>query len=267
MSAIECRHLTFSYNGKLVLDDVSITVDPGEWVALIGPNGAGKTTLLRLVAGHPGSDGSVWLEGAPIKELTNRQRAQQVAVVPQIPETPSGMPLIDYVLLGRTPFISYWGSESAADMATAHEMIATVDLLPLMDRPIGSLSGGERQRAVLARALCQESPVLLLDEPTSALDLGHQQQVLDYVDALRRERGLAVLSALHDLTLAAQYPDRLVLLDSGRVVAAGVPDEVLTVERLARHFGAEVSVMRDDAGGLVVAPRRNGTSGDGAFDE
>ena len=256
MTAVECRDLSFVYNGALVLDAVSVTVEAGEWVALIGPNGAGKSTLLRVVSGLRPAEGSVRLDGIPSEELGGRQRARQVAVVPQSPEVPRAMPLLDYVLLGRTSYISYWGTESAADVAIAREMVATVDLEHLEDRPLGSLSGGELQRAVLARALSQESPVLLLDEPTSALDLGHQQRVLDYVDMLRRERGLAVLSALHDLTLAAQYPDRLVMLDAGRVVASGSPERVLTIERLARHYGADVSVLRDPSGGLVVAPRR-----------
>jgi iron complex transport system ATP-binding protein len=268
MTAVVCRDVTFAYNGAPILNNVSLDVAAGEWVAVIGPNGAGKTTLLRIVAGLPATEGDVAFDGVASARLTSGDRARRVAVVPQIPEVPQAMPLLDYVLLGRTPFISYWGSESAADIAIAREMIATVDLGHLEDRPLGSLSGGERQRAVLARALTQESPVLLLDEPTSALDLGHQQRVLDYVDALRRTRSLAVLSALHDLTLAAQYPDRLVMLDAGRVVAAGEPESVLTVERLARHYGAEVSVMRDDAGGLVVAPRRTvAGSGDGPLDE
>lgn len=256
MIAVDCAALTFAYNGKQILTAVDLRVEAGEWVAVIGPNGSGKTTLLKIVAGMAARFGDVLLGGEPIGSLTRRERARRIAVVPQTPVMPPAMPLLDYVLMGRTPYISYWGSESKTDVETARAMLTRVDLMAFEHRMIGSLSGGERQRAVLARALAQESPLLLMDEPTTGLDLGHQQRVLDHVDALRRDRGLTVLSALHDLTLAAQYPDRVVLLDSGRVVASGKPGDVLTPERLARHYGANVTVLRDEAGGMVVAPRR-----------
>jgi iron complex transport system ATP-binding protein len=256
VSTIECARIGFAYNGKQILDGVDLRVDSGEWVAVIGPNGSGKTTLLRIVAGMVPRSGRVVVDGRPLVELSRRARAQEIAVVPQTPLMPAAMPLLDYVLLGRTPYISYWGSETAADVETARSILVTVDLDHLEARPLGSLSGGERQRAVLARALAQQTPVLLLDEPTTGLDLGHQQRVLDHVDALRRDRGLTVLTALHDLTLAAQYPDRVVLLDAGRVVASGAPAEVLTPERLAMHYGANVAVLRDETGAMVIAPKR-----------
>jgi iron complex transport system ATP-binding protein len=256
VSAIECNGVGFAYNGELILDGVDLRVESGEWVAVIGPNGSGKTTLLRIVAGMAPRVGRVVVDGRPVGELNRRQRAQRIAVVPQTPVMPPAMPLFDYVLLGRTPYISYWGSESAVDVETTRAILVTVDLDHLEDRPIGSLSGGERQRAVLARALAQDTSVLLLDEPTTGLDLGHQQRVLDHVDALRRNHGLTVLSALHDLTLAAQYPDRVVLLDGGKVAAVGAPADVLTPDRLARHYGANVAVLRDETGAMVIAPRR-----------
>jgi iron complex transport system ATP-binding protein len=258
VTRLECTEVTFAYNGKRILDSVDLAANSGEWVALIGPNGAGKTTLLRIVAGMLAGTGSssVVIDGVPAAELTRRDRARRIAVVPQTPVVPLQMPLLDYVLMGRTPFISYWGAESTRDVAKAREMMRWVDLSHLEMRPLGALSGGERQRAVLARALAQESQILLMDEPTTGLDLGHQQRVLDYVDALRRDHGMTVLSAMHDLTLAAQYPDRVVLLDGGCVVAAGTPSDVLTSDRLARHFEATVTVLRDEVGGLVIAPRR-----------
>ncbi len=270
MTRLDCSAVTFAYNGKRILDAVDLAADPGEWVALIGPNGAGKTTLLRIVAGMLAGAGEsrVVIDDALVTEMTRRDRARRIAVVPQTPVIPPQMPLLDYVLMGRTPFISYWGAESNQDVAKAREMMRRVDLSHLEHRPLGALSGGERQRAVLARALAQESPILLMDEPTTGLDLGHQQRVLDYVDALRRDRGMTVLSAMHDLTLAAQYPDRVVLLDEGRVMAVGTPTEVLTSHRLARHFDANVTVLHDEVGGLVIAPRRSEPgSGDRAFDE
>lgn len=255
-AGLTCRDVRAAYNGRRVLDGVDLDVAPGQWVGIIGPNGAGKTTLLRVVAGAHHAQGRIAVDGDEVASLSHRQTARRVAVVPQDPLIPPAMSALEYVLLGRTPFIAYWGRESAEDLRVARRLMERLDLSGLEARPLGSLSGGERQRAVLARALAQDAGLLLLDEPTAALDLGHQQRVLDLVDALRRDRNIAVVSAMHDLTLAAQYPDRLVLLDEGRVVASGVPEKVLTPEVLERHYRASVAVMRDEQGSLVVAPRR-----------
>lgn len=257
MTAIVCRAVTASYNGTTVLRGVDLEVAPGELVALIGPNGSGKTTLLRVVAGlHPGG-GEVLIDGRATGSLGHRERALRLAVVPQTPVVPSGMTVLDYVLLGRNPHIGYWSTESPADVAVALEFMRRLDLAGFERRVMSTLSGGESQRAVLARALTQEAGAILLDEPTAALDLGHRQQVLEHVDLLRRERGIAVLSAVHDLTLAAQFADRLVLLDEGRVAAEGAPRDVLTEERLTTHYSANVSVLTDADGNPVVAPRRS----------
>src|SRR5207253_4133756 len=161
----------------------------------------------------------------------------------------------EYVLLGRTPHISYLGGESTRDRRVAAAAIERLELDPLAHRLLSTRSGGERQRAVLARALAQEASVLLLDEPTSALDVGHQQQVLELVDALRREHGLAVLSAMHELTLAGQYADRIVLLAAGRIAATGSPREVLTEQALGALYEARVRVI-EDGGQFVVVPVR-----------
>lgn len=256
MSRISCAGVTAAYNGTTVLRSIDLLVGRGEWVALIGPNGSGKSTLLRVVAGLHDSAGEVRLDGTVVSGLGRRERALKVAVVPQSPVVPGGMTVLDYVLLGRNPHISYWGTESKRDVAVAADLMGRLDLAGFEQRVMRSLSGGERQRAVLARALAQQAGALLLDEPTAALDLGHRQQVLEHVDRLRRENGIAVLSAVHDLTLAAQFADRLVLLDHGRIEADGAAKEVLTVERLTRHYSASVSILTDADGNAVVAPRR-----------
>jgi iron complex transport system ATP-binding protein len=170
--------------------------------------------------------------------------------------------VLDYVLLGRTPYVPYLGIESATDLTVVADLLDTLELRELADRPVTSLSSGEFQRAVLARALAQEAPLLLLDEPTSSLDLGHAQQVLELVDQMRSRRGLTVVSALHDLTTAGQYADRLVLLVGGSVVAEGPAPEVLTEELIATHYGASVRVVDDPAGGIVVIPTRDHVRGD-----
>ena len=165
------------------------------------------------------------------------------------------MAVLDYVLLGRTPYIPPLGRESAADLAAAHDVLDRLDLTGFAARRLETLSGGERQRVFLARALAQGATVLLLDEPTSALDIGHQQDVLELVDQLRRESGLTVLASMHDLTTAGEYADRIVLLADGRVVAAGVPAEVLTEVLLAEHYRVRVRVIPGDHGPLVVPVR------------
>ena len=258
MSGVLLSGVSVNYNGRTALDEVGLEVAAGEWVALVGPNGAGKTTLLRAVAGTVPYRGRITIGGTERSELRRREAARLVAAVPQAPVLPSGMTAVEYVLLGRTPHLGYWEMEKAGDLTLAREVLGRLGAADLALRPLGSLSGGERQRVVLSRALAQQAPVLILDEPTTALDIGHQQQVLDLVDELRRERDIAVLSALHDLTLAAQYGDRVALLAAGRLEAEGPAAAVFTPERLEGFSDARVVVLRGPGGELVVAPRRAG---------
>jgi iron complex transport system ATP-binding protein len=256
MSRVAVSRLTVRYGPRLAVDSVTLTVELGEWVALIGPNGAGKTSVLRALAGTVAYGGRIEIGGVAAASLPRRQAARLVALVPQQPTLPDGMKVLDYVLLGRTPHLGYLAAESDADVAVAREALARLDGTDLETRRLGELSGGERQRVVLSRALTQESSVLLLDEPTAALDVGHGQQVLDLVDELRRERGMSVIAAVHDLTLAAQYSDRLALMDQGQIVAEGSPRDVLTEESIQRFSGARVSIVTGPGGEVVVVPRR-----------
>ena len=253
---IGLHDVTVRHGEATVLRALTEEVAAGEWVALIGPNGAGKTTTLRAVAGLVPHDGVVSFDGVAAADLAPRQLARLVAYVPQQPELPPDMSVGDYVVLGRTPHIGYFGVESPHDRRVCAELLGVLGLSPLARRALGTLSGGELQRLVLARALAQEAPVLLLDEPTSALDLGGRVEALELVDELRRQRGLTIVSAMHDLTLAGQFADRLVLLSDGTAVAAGKPDEVLTVDCLTAYFGTDVQVIRSGDGDLVVVPRR-----------
>ena len=240
---IAANRVIVELGGRNVVDGVSFSVEHGEWVTLIGPNGAGKTSLMRAVAGLVKHEGTIALDGRPIGELGRRELARRVAIVPQVPSMPAGMTIREYVLLGRTPYISYVGREGSHDFAAVEDALARLDLETLGDRQLGSLSGGERQRAVLARALAQQAPLLLLDEPTTALDAGRMQEALELVDELRLEAGLTVLAAMHDLTSAGQYASRLLLLSGGRVVAQGAATEVLTEPLIAEHYGAKVRVV------------------------
>jgi iron complex transport system ATP-binding protein len=243
MSALALQRVSVSLGGATIVSTLSCTVEPGEWVALIGPNGAGKTTALRAVAGLVGYNGAIQLLGENARTLARSDVARRIALVPQVPLIPGAMTVREYILLGRTPHVGYFGSESRADHTAADAALEQLDLWAFARRRLDTLSGGERQRATLARALAQDAPLLLLDEPTAALDMGRQQQVLEIVDRLRAQRGLTVLSTMHDLTLAGQYADRLLLLDGGRLVAAGSADQVLTRELITEHYGAEVEVI------------------------
>ena len=257
MSTVAVANLAVDLDRTPILRGVSCSAGSGGWLALIGPNGAGKTTLLRAVAGLLPHRGEVLLDGAGIMSLSRRDRARLIAYVPQEPVLPPDMPVADYVLLGRTPYIRYLGGPGRSDREAAARAAERLGVSPFADRRLASLSGGERKRVVLARALAQDPRVLLLDEPTSSLDIGHQQQVLDLVDELRETAGLTVLSTLHDLTTAGQYADQLVLLHEGRIEAAGTAAAVLTAERIARVYAAHVTVSTDPDRGTVITPVRH----------
>jgi iron complex transport system ATP-binding protein len=258
VTAIELVGVGVALGGRPVLCDLTLTVERGARLGLIGPNGSGKTTLLRAVAGLVAHRGQIRVGGAAPGTLSRRELARRVALVPQNPVVPAGITVTDYVLMGRTPYLPYFGTESRMDLELVASVLDQLDLAGFAGRRLDSLSGGERQRAVLARALAQQAPVLLLDEPTTGLDVGHQQQVLELVDALRDDLDLTVVSAMHDLTLAGQFADQLVLLDGGRVAAAGPARSVLTERVINRHYQASVRVLEDPGGGIVVVPVRAG---------
>jgi iron complex transport system ATP-binding protein len=252
MTAVKADRVRVDLGGKPVLNGVDLDVPSGSWHAVLGPNGAGKSTLLRAVAGLLPHHGDIRVGGDAIARLSPKARARLVAYVPQQPQLPDDVTVAGYVLLGRTPYLGYFGVESAHDRDVADAALDRLDLSVFGDRRLGTLSGGERQRVVLARALAQQARVLLLDEPTTALDLGHQQQVLDLVDELRVGEGLTVVSTLHDLSVAAQYADAVTLLVGGRAVARGAAAEVLTQDLIAEHYGARVKVFDDGSGRPVV---------------
>jgi len=256
VTALGLEGVSVTLGGARIVDRLSCAVEQGEWVALIGPNGAGKTTALRAIAGLVEYDGDVRVLARDARTLARKELARQIALVPQVPVIPGDISVRAYVLLGRTPHLGYFGSEGRTDLRAVDAALEQLDLVPFAERRLDTLSGGERQRATLARALAQDAPVLLLDEPTAALDMGRQQQVLEIVDRLRARRGLTVLSTMHDLTLAGQYADRLLLLDGGHLVAAGTADEVLTRALITEHYGAEVEVVDAPGSGFVVIPVR-----------
>lgn len=260
VSSVEIHDLRVRYGRREVVHGFSETVRSGEWLGLIGPNGAGKSSLLRALVGLVGAQGDVRINGVPLAGRSASRRAALVAYVPQEPLLPDDMTGTEYVLLGRSPYIGYFGAEARSDREIVEAILERLDLTAFATRRLGTLSGGERQRLVIARALATEAPVLLLDEPTSALDIGHQQQALELVARLRAEHGLTVLSAMHDLTLAGMYSDRLCLLHEGNTVATGSAPEVLQAETLAEFYGVRVTVHHEPDGTVVVIPRREDLS-------
>jgi ABC-type cobalamin/Fe3+-siderophores transport system ATPase subunit len=256
VSGLELSEVGVAYGRAIAVASFSTTVDSGQWLGLIGPNGAGKSSLLRAVVGLVACTGEIRVDGELMASRSPRRRAQLVAYVPQEPLIPDDMTGAEYVLLGRSPYVGYFASPTRDDREVVAGVLERLDLGSFALRRLGTLSGGERQRLVIARALAQEAPILLLDEPTSALDIGHQQQALELVARLRREHGLTVVSAMHDLTLAGLYSDRLALLHEGRCVAAGTAQEVLQAATLAEFYGVQVTVRHETDGTVVVIPRR-----------
>ena len=248
--------VSFSYKNRPVLRSLDLEVGEREMVGVVGPNGSGKTTLLWLITGVLRAEGGrILVSRSDIGALRASERARLVAIVPQDSALPDGFKALDLVLMGRNPHLKLLQWEGRRDLEIARRAMESTDTLHLAGRPLGALSGGERQRTVVATALAQEAPVLLLDEPTSSLDLSHQSGVMALVRRVQRQRGGAVLVAMHDLSLAAQYCDRLVMIAEGRAYTTGVPDEVLTEENISRVYGASVSVMRHPATGTpVVVP-------------
>ncbi len=253
--AIEFDGAAFAYRERDVLCDVRMWVREREFVGVLGPNGSGKTTLVRgatrVVTPRAGT---VRIHGDDVAHITRRELARRVAVVPQ-----EGVPIFPYtvletVLMGRAPWLGSFAFEGDEDVSRARDALAAVDATHLEDRDLSELSGGERQRVVVARALAQNTRIVIADEPTAHLDLRHAVAMFQLFRRLRDERGLAVMLVTHDLNLAARHCDRVVLLAEGTIRADGIPRDVLTAPLLERTFGTRIEVrLRDDGTPFVVA--------------
>lgn len=242
-AAITARDVKLTYpNGVRALAGVSLSVAQGEFVAIIGPNGSGKSSLLRVLAGlQPADSGRVLLEDAPVAALQARERARRVALVPAVLDVLPGFSVEDFVLLGRYAHLRGWRLYGAHDREVARECLRQVDAFDFLARGMNELSCGERQRALIARALAQEARTVLLDEPTTALDLTHQLLVYRLIHEMHRGGGRAVVVVTHDLNLASQFADRLVLMQGGRLAGEGPPAEVLRREVLEKVYGPDLA--------------------------
>jgi iron complex transport system ATP-binding protein len=261
--AIEFQGIAAGYKDVQVLHDIDLAIGEGEMVAVLGPNGAGKTTLFRVLTGlHPPLAGRVRIFGREVARIRAAERARLVGVVPQSVETPVAFSVAEMVRMGRTAVRPRWGRASVADQQIVERAMAYTDIASLKDRPFPGLSGGERQRAVIAMALVREPRILLLDEATSHLDLNHRFEVLRLAERLNTDQGVTVVMISHDLSLAADFCRRLILLDRGRIAADGTPAAVLTDDLLRRVYQCDIRVQRDSqTGAFTIAPgRRQATS-------
>ena len=259
MIKIEMQNVCLGYGRKVVLKALTFHVMPGEVVGLIGPNGCGKSTIIkalsRIISPH---SGKILLDGKDISQIPRRDLARLLGVVPQIPLLPSSFTAFEIVLMGRNPHLGlfqYEGSEELAITWRAMERTATQSLA---ERRVGELSGGEVQCIVIARVLAQETKAVLLDEPTANLDIGRQVEILDLIKGLCRESNLTVLAALHDLNLASQYCDRLVLINNGRIHAEGTPREVIIPQNIKEVYGTDGCVYTHPINGLPVVLLKSG---------
>jgi iron complex transport system ATP-binding protein len=251
MQPLAATSLTFGYRSEDVVDDITLALEPGEILGVIGPNGSGKSTLIRLLSGVlTPRQGAVHLFGRPISSHSRRDVARALAVVPQ--ETLIEFPysVTEVVLMGRSPHFGGFAFEGDRDVEVAYAAMRRTSVEHLARRSIHELSGGERQRVVLARALAQEAPIMLLDEPAAFLDIRHEVEIYDLLDDLRHE-GKSILTVLHDLNLAALYCDRVALIRAGRLVRLGTPEEVITYAAITEVYETEVYVDRNDITGAV----------------
>ena len=260
MTTLELSTLSAGYGSRLALHDVSLSVKGGELLALIGPNGAGKSTLIRVVSGAiPARAGEARLDGVNLLRLHASARARKLAVVPQMIHLPAAFTVGEIVLMGRTPYLPLWASESRHDCEVAWRAMQRTHVDTMWARRMDELSGGEQQRVAIARALAQEPQVLLLDEPTAHLDLKYQLAVLELVRSLAREHGLAVLMTMHDLNQAAVYADQAALMAHGEIVARGTAGEVFNAETLSAVYGVRLAVIKHPVHGTpLVVPVADG---------
>jgi iron complex transport system ATP-binding protein len=243
MIKVEMQKVTLGYGHKAILKDIDLYALPGEMVGLIGPNGCGKSTIIRALS-HVITplSGKIFLDGRDLTTIPRRELARLLGVVPQMPLLPSAFTAFEIVLMGRNPHLGLFQYEGVKDQAIAWQAMERTGTTSLSRRRVSELSGGEIQCLLVARALTQETKVILLDEPTANLDIGRQTEILDLMKELCLENNLTVLTALHDLNLAAQYCDRLVMLHNGQVHAEGKPEEVITPLNIREVYGAEECV-------------------------
>ncbi|MBU7318577.1 ABC transporter ATP-binding protein [Paenibacillus oleatilyticus] len=251
MIRVEVEQAAKAFGGRPVLRQIGFSVEPGEWFGILGPNGSGKSTLLHMISGAERADaGTVKLDGRLVEAVSRKELARQLAVLHQDALPPLGFTVREIVEMGRYPYQNWLGDETGDSAALIERILDWLKLRPLEERTVDGLSGGERQRVALGKAMAQEPKLLLLDEPTTFLDIGYQVDLMDKVRQWQRECGMTVISVLHDLNLAAQYCDRLMLLYNGEAAGIGTPEDVLRADLLENVYGTRPYVLRHPDSGV-----------------
>ncbi|MDF1549834.1 MAG: ABC transporter ATP-binding protein [Bacteroidales bacterium] len=247
---LEIKNFTCGYQNKFVIEGIDFQLKKASFAGIVGPNGSGKTTLFKgITAELPGLKGNILLDGQNIHKMNFKQRACKLAIVAQNIESPD-ITVEDYVIMGRMPYHKkYQFFESPHDFELAQKYMKLTGVIHLKDKYMNELSGGEQQLAAIARALCQEPELLLLDEPTSHLDIGHQVQILNLIQNLNQEMGLSVLMIIHDLNLAGEYCNFLIMLDNGKMHTAGTPEEVLDYKNIEEVYKTVVITQKNPVSG------------------
>ena len=267
MVELKLQNVTLGYMQNVVVKGMTLEMNPGEMLGLVGPNGCGKSTIIRALSRviSPYS-GSILLNGQDISRIPRRDLARLIGVVPQMPLLPSTFTTFEIVLMGRNPHLGLLQYEGPKDIDIAWQAMGKTSMQHLAQRRISELSGGEIQSVVIARVLAQQTQAMLLDEPTANLDIGRQVEILDLIKGLCRRDKLTVVVALHDLNLAAQYCDRLVLIDNGRVHSEGKPGEVINADNIRQVYGSGSHIYSHPLSGLPVVLPTAGSSKQGQVD-
>ncbi len=249
--ALVAEHIAFSYEDRIILENLSFSVEKKAFFMIIGPNGSGKTTLLKILAGLlKVKKGTLEIMGTPLKSYSRQSLARTLALVPQMAPIDFPFTVTELVLMGRSPHLGILALEGEADLELARSAMDFTGVLHLADRKMDHLSGGELQRVFIARAICQEPDIMLLDEPTASLDIAHQVRIMDLMEKLRKEKGLTVIMVSHDINLAAMYATCLLLLKEGKSAGIGPPQEVLTFKTLERIYECPLLVDESPLGGF-----------------
>jgi iron complex transport system ATP-binding protein len=248
-SAIDIKNLSHSYDSLVVLNNLSFSIQKGDFFIIIGPNGSGKTTLLKIISGLVKlQQGDLTILDQSLQSYTRKILAKKIAFVPQMVSMDFPFSAMDLVLMGRSPHLGPLGLGQEKDVEIAQKAMAFTGVEHLADRKLEQLSGGEQQRVLIARAICQAPEVILLDEPTASLDLAHQVRIMDMMEKLKNESNVTVVMVSHDVNLAAMYGERLLLLKAGRIVSLGQPKEVLTYHSLEEAYGCTILVDENPVG-------------------
>ncbi len=249
-SLIEIRNVNLQYGPRVVINNVSVHIATGEFFVIIGPNGAGKTTLLKSLAGlQPLTAGDILVRQRSVGDYTRKELARCLALVPQHINAEFPFTVAETVLMGRYPHLGLFAVERKRDLELSEQAMEFTEVSHLATRRLGQLSGGERQRVIIARAICQQSEILLLDEPTASLDPAHQLRIMDLMERLRQQEKITIVMVSHDLNLASAYADRMMLLKDGAVAKTGTPRQVLTREHLTRSYGCNLIVDQNPLSG------------------